>query len=73
MGQADYKSPYTVAEYQALEAQSEVRHEFLEGEIFAMAGESIVHNTLALTIAFACRQALRGKNCRVLMEGVQLA
>ncbi|QKG57265.1 Uma2 family endonuclease [Hymenobacter sp. BRD128] len=73
MGQAEPKAQYTVAEYQALEAQSEGRHEFFEGELFAMAGESVAHNVLALNIAFACRQAVRGKNCRVVMEGVQLA
>ena len=73
MGQAEHKAPYTVAEYLALEAQSEVRHEYFEGEIFAMAGESVAHNVLTGNIYTACRQALRGKGCRVVMEGVQLA
>lgn len=73
MGQAEHKPRYTAAEYLALEAQSEVRHEFFEGEIFVMAGESIAHNLLALNISFALRQSLRGRGCRVLVEGVQLA
>lgn len=73
MGQAEHQKQYTAAEYFALEAQSEVRHEFFEGEIFAMAGESIAHNTIALNVSFALRLALRGKGCRVLMEGVKLA
>ena len=38
-----------------------------------MAGESIAHNTISLNVAMACRQALRGKRCRVQMEGSQLA
>ena len=43
MGEAQLqKQHYTAEEYLALEAQSEVRHEYYEGEIFAMAGESIV-------------------------------
>jgi Uma2 family endonuclease len=64
---------YTAEEYFALEAQSQLRHEFFEGEVFAMAGESIAHNTIALNVAMGCRQALRGKQCRVQIEGIQLA
>lgn len=56
-----------------MEASSDERHEFFEGEVFAMAGASIAHNTIALNIALACRQALRGKHCRVQMEAVRLA
>ncbi len=74
MGQAELQQRhYTVAEYFALEAEGEVRHEYFEGEVFAMAGASIAHNTIALNVALACRQALRGKKCRVQMEAVRLA
>lgn len=64
---------YTVAEYMALEEQSDVRHEFFEGEVFAMAGGTAVHNMLVLNCAFALRTGLRGKSCRVFAENVQLA
>jgi Uma2 family endonuclease len=73
MGQAEQQKQYTPAEYFALEAQSEVRHEFLEGEIFAMAGASIAHNTIAGNFYITLRQSLRGKKCRVQMEAVRLA
>ena len=74
MGQPEIQPRrYTVDEYFASEEKSEIRHEFFEGEVFAMAGESIAHNTISLNVAFACRQALRGKRCRVQMEGIQLA
>lgn len=63
----------TAEEYFALETQSAGRHEFFEGEVFAMAGESIAHNTISINVTMACRQALRGQNCRVQMEGIQLA
>ncbi len=66
-------SRYSAEEYFALEEKSPVRHEFFEGEVFAMAGASIAHNTIALNVALACRQALRGKKCRVQMEAVRLA
>lgn len=34
----------TVAEYLAIEEASEVRHEFFNGELFAMAGATVAHN-----------------------------
>jgi len=74
MGHAKTQSRrYTAAEYFELEEKSEVRHEFFEGEVFAMAGASIVHNTIAGNMYIALRQGLRGKKCRVQMEAVRLA
>ena len=74
MGQAGLQPRrYTVEEYFALEAAGEIRHEFFAGEVFAMAGESIAHNTISINIAMACRQTLRGKRCRVQMAGIQPA
>ncbi len=74
MGQSELQPRrYTVEEYFALEAQSGVRHEFFAGEVFAMAGESIAHNIIAQNFVIALRPALRGQNCQVIMETVQLA
>lgn len=74
MGQPEVQPRhYTAEEYFALEAQSALRHEFFAGEVFAMAGESIAHNTIAQNFVLALRPALRGKNCQVIMETVQLA
>ncbi len=41
------KRKYTLEEYFVLDKNSEVRHEFYEGEIFAMAGTTRNHNRLA--------------------------
>lgn len=41
---------YTYAEYLALEEESSVRHEFLDGEIYAMAGGSPDHAALAAAV-----------------------
>jgi Uma2 family endonuclease len=74
MGQAEpLPRRSTAEEYLALELASEVRHEFFEGEVFAMAGASIAHNTIAGNFYMTLRQSLRGKNCRVQMEAVRLA
>ena len=64
---------YTTGEYFALEARSDLRHEFFGGEVFAMAGGSIAHNIIVQNFVLAIRPALRGKKCQVITETVQLA
>lgn len=73
MGQAEtYPRRYTPEEYFALEAQSPVRHEYFEGEVFAMVGASKSHNLLAQNAAGSLRAALRGRGCQVFIENVRL-
>lgn len=69
----------SVADYAALENESETRHELVGGQIVAMAGASPRHNAIALNIAAELRRLLRGRNCRpygsdqrVLVEATQL-
>lgn len=57
--------PYTYAEYVALEETSSTRHEFLDGEIYAMAGGSEDHSALAAEVLFALRSAVGERPCRV--------
>ena len=64
--------PLLVANYLAFEETSAVRHEFIGGEIHAMAGETVAHNTIALNIASALRTKLRGGPCRVYIENVKV-
>lgn len=53
------------------ERHSDIRHEYVDGEVYAMAGESKTHNTIALNIAAYLRERLRGSPCRVFMENVK--
>lgn len=62
----------THAEYLAFEAQSEVRHEFLRGEIFEMAGGTPEHGAVAVAVAAELRAALRDKPCRVFSSDVRV-
>ena len=39
--------PISEEEYQRLEAQSPVRHEYVNGEMFAMTGGTLRHNVVA--------------------------
>jgi Uma2 family endonuclease len=56
---------YTFQEYLALEASSTVRHEFLAGEIYAMAGGTPQHAALAMAVGAALLNQTRGGPCRV--------
>jgi Uma2 family endonuclease len=57
----------TYAEYVALEASSPDKHEFLRGEVLAMAGGTPEHAALEAAVARALANALEaaGKPCRV--------
>lgn len=64
--------PMSAADYLAFEEKSDVRHEFVGGEIHAMAGESVPHNTIAGNIFASFRNKLRGSPCRAYFENVKL-
>src|SRR5262245_43818874 len=52
------------AEYIAAETLADVRHEYLRGEIYAMAGGTLEHAALASALARELGNALDGKPCR---------
>lgn len=56
---------YTVEEYLALERASEERHEYLDGQIYAMAGESPEHGDICSNLIIEIGAQLRGRSCRV--------
>lgn len=55
---------YTYAEYLALEASSNIKHEFLGGQIYAMAGGTPEHAALAAAVIGLLFPQLRGGGCR---------
>ena len=56
---------YTYAEYVALENSSSTKHEYLAGEIYAMAGGSEEHSALAAEVLRALGNAVGDRPCRV--------
>jgi Uma2 family endonuclease len=56
---------YTYRDYLALEEASNVKHEYLDGEIYGMAGGTPTHAALAVAVSSALHQQLRGGPCRV--------
>lgn len=55
---------YTYADYVALELTSSTKHEFLDGEIYAMAGGSEEHSALAAEVLRLLGNALVDGPCR---------
>ena len=62
---------WSVQDYLKAEESSEVRHEFVEGDLYAMAGASEEHNFISLNIASALRGHLRGKPCKVFIHDMK--
>lgn len=59
------KSYVTPEEYLAFERQAETKNEYVNGEIFALAGASRKHNLIAGNILGELRQQLKGRPCEV--------
>jgi len=71
---------YTYADYVGIETYSEIKHEFLDGEIYAMAGGSRNHAALGLAMGSELRNAVEGRDCtvqssdlRIYMKAVNVA
>ena len=65
MGIPVHKHRCTIEQYFEIERDSDVRHEFLEGEILAMAGGSPEQSFIIVNLARELSIALKGKPCRV--------
>src|SRR5262245_26620705 len=59
------KRRMTREEYLEFERASEEKHEFFDGEVFAMAGARRRHNQIVINIGGELRQALRERTCEV--------
>ncbi|MFN8472634.1 MAG: Uma2 family endonuclease [Anaerolineae bacterium] len=55
---------HTPAEYLALEREAPYKSEYINGQIYAMAGASEQHNLIALNIAADINLEFRGRGCR---------
>jgi Uma2 family endonuclease len=63
-----YISP---ADYLAAEEVSPIRHEYRDGEVFAMTGGTRNHHAIALNLATILKNHLRGSGCRPFVEGMK--
>lgn len=56
---------FSFREYLRVDAESSVKHEFLDGMILAMAGGTPDHAALAMAVGASLNRQLEGKKCRV--------
>jgi Uma2 family endonuclease len=64
-------SRHSFQDYLAIEEVSTVRHEFLDGEIYAMAGGSVLHAALSAAVLAALHRQLNGR-CRVYSSDLRI-
>lgn len=72
MGKAAQKPFFSAVDYLAWEPAQAERHEYIDGEVFAMAGAEDRHVTVTMNLAFALRQHLASSPCRTYMSDMRL-
>ena len=72
MGQAAVRTGISEQDYLELERASSIRHEYADGEIFAMSGGTIEHSSVVASIGGEIRAALQGGRCRVLTSDMRI-
>jgi Uma2 family endonuclease len=71
MSHASKLTKMTVDEYMAFEMRATVRHEFVDGRLFAMSGATKRHNIIAGNIYSILRAHVRGSQCRAYVSDVK--
>lgn len=64
MGLAQPKTWLSPEDYLAFEREAQTKHEYLDGEIYAMAGGSPQHNQIGFNATVALGSQIKGRNCR---------
>jgi len=59
-------------DYLRVELSSEMRHEYVDGEVYAMAGAGEAHNLIAGNVFAKLREFMRGGPCRVFISDMKL-
>jgi|SRR5579859_1015520 len=65
-----YVSP---EQYLELERNSEERHEYVYGEVVAMARPSLAHGVVASNVSYQLRVRMQPKGCRVFQENARVS
>jgi Uma2 family endonuclease len=72
MSLPEQKALYAPDEYLALEREAEERHEWLDGLIYAMAGESPAHSIITSNLIATLKLQLRGRPCVVFSPNMKI-
>ena len=71
MTQATDDKIYTVDEYILLDEASDIRHEFINGQLFDMSGTSDLHNEIVGNLYFYLRNFLQVSSNKIYFENVK--
>lgn len=63
---------YTEEEYLAMERESLERHEYIDGYIYAMAGETDPPSIITINLAAELRNQLKGRDCAALSPNMKV-
>jgi Uma2 family endonuclease len=69
---AEPKQKMTLEQYLAFERASETRHEYLNGEIYAMVGATEKHNTISVSLVLSLGPQVRKQGCRLYTNDMRL-
>lgn len=72
MAESAMSLPMSRSEFLAWEHEQLEKHEFWQGEVFAMTGARQAHVMVALNVATLLKSHLRGKPCRAYISDMQL-
>jgi len=72
MGVSRQTATFGIDDYMLWEAEQSERHEYLNGEVFAMTGARDAHNTIAGNLFATLRSSLRGSPCRIYIADMKL-
>jgi Uma2 family endonuclease len=62
----------SVADYLEGEQEGPIRHEYVAGQVFAMAGAGEIDNRISLNLAFHLRAVTRGTPCAVFISDMKV-
>lgn len=63
---------FSADDYLAWETTQDTRSEFVNGQVFAMAGGTLEHNAATLATGSTLRQHLKGSPCRAFVSDVRV-
>ncbi|MBK6607688.1 MAG: Uma2 family endonuclease [Leptospiraceae bacterium] len=66
------RKTFTESEYLELERKADFKSEYYNGEIFAMAGATLIHNKIVSNLIFLLNQFLKDKPCDVYPSDLRL-
>jgi Uma2 family endonuclease len=70
--ESETKRHLSPEEYLEFERESDVRHEYLDGHVYAMAGESLSHSQICINLAGEVRNKLKGQPCQSLSPNMKV-